>query len=304
MHSKAIIALTLLVGLLAPAGTSAQSVPVDCAPTAAALDYWRPILASISAGTHSADQLAPELSACLGSENSELRDTIGYGLFTYWLRNEELSKQSKLNLLTALSLNLEQSGIEHSLSRSFSALVVSELLRADNLENFTDDSERLKLLHIAANALAAETDYRGLVEGIGWVHPVAHLADLLWRFAQHAELSTEQTRIILEGVRGKAGTTDTGFMFNEGDRLARPVAALIRREVLPASDFVNWLGSFATPASMESWFDVFFSIEGMHELHNTKLFIRALSDQLRTESVDADIRARLDELVAILTAVV
>jgi len=258
----------------------------------------------MTSGDYAAAQLAPALISCLGSENSELRDSIGYELFSYWLRNDALPRQSKIDLLHVLALNMQQGGDEQALNRSFSALVVSELLRADNLSNFINDAERLRLLQTTLNALVAETDYRGLVEDIGWVHPVAHQADVLWRFALHSSLSTEQTRIILEGVRNKVATTTAGYVFNEGDRLARPVSTLILRSVLPPSDFINWLGSFEAPTEGGNWLDSYFSIQGMYELHNTKLFLHALSDQLRTQGVDEGIRNKLDKLLAILTAVV
>lgn len=304
MITKTGILLACCTCLLFSETSGAQPVPPDCSQTAAALDFWRPVRQAVTSDDYVADQLAPALISCLGSTNSELRDSIGYELFSYWLRNDALSQQSKIDLLEVLSSNIQQSDDTQALNRSFSALVVSELLRADNLSNFIDDADRLRLLQITVNALVAESDYRGLVEDIGWVHPVAHLADVLWRFALHTSLNTEQSRIILESVRNKVGTTTTGYIFNEGDRLARPISTLILQDALDASDIVNWLGLFETPAAGGTWFDAYFSVQGMHELHNTKLFIRALSDQLRMEGIDEGIRKRLDELVASLTAIV
>ncbi|NKB33198.1 MAG: DUF2785 domain-containing protein [Pseudomonadales bacterium] len=272
--------------------------------TESALSYWRPIRESITEAEHDANQLATALVSCLGSPNSELRDRIGYELFTYWLRNEQLSQQTKIDLFQQLASNIDQESTANSLLRSFSALILSELLRADNLSTFMSDSERLKLLQQSVLALSNESDYRGLVEDIGWVHPVAHLADVLWRFALHSSLNQQQARLVLEGVRRKAGVTTASYGFNEGDRLARPVSVLIVREILPALAIIEWLNSFNSPAVMDNWYDAFASIEGMNELHNTKLFIRALSDQLQDESINSEIRAMLDELVAVFTAIV
>ena len=285
-------------------GVQAQSSSVDCLQVGAALDYWRPIRESMGDGEHAPDQLAPELVSCLGSPNKELRDIIGYELFTYWLRNEKIPRQTKTDLVETLSVNLQRSDIDQSLSRSFSALILSELLRADNLSAFMSDEDRLSLLQISIIAMSEETDYRGLVSDIGWVHPVAHLANVLWRFALHSSLNQQQARLILEGVRSKAGTNAASFAFNESDRLARSVSMLIVRETLPQSEIISWLNSFDSPASMGNWFDAFASIEGMSELHNSKLFIRALSDQLADQSIDVDIRSKIDELVAVFTAAI
>ncbi len=290
--------------LLWSSAVSSQSIESSCLNTQSALDYWRPIRATADSPEHSANQLSRELVSCLNSANSELRDGIGYELFTYWLRNDKLSTESKTILLQSLSSNLQQGGDDRSLSRSFSALVLSEVMRADNQSSFMSQQDRLDLLNLAVTALSNESDFRGLVEGIGWVHPIAHLADVLWRFSLHSALDEEQARLIFSGVRSKAGPAAVSYTFNEGDRLARPIAILIRRQALPADEFVAWLANFDTPESMDSWSDAFASVEGMAELHNTKLFIRALSDQLLDLEIDVKIQAKLDELVKGLTSLV
>ena len=79
---------------------------------------------------------------------------------------------------------------------------------------------------------------------------------------------------------------------------------LIDRRSLPESDLVDWLDRYQSPAEMEDWFDAFASVEGMQELHNSKSFIRALSDQLREQGIDQTVRARIDALVELFTSIV
>ena len=84
--------------------------------------------------------------------------------------------------------------------------------------------------------------------------------------------------MVLSGIRSKIAPVSVSYAFNEGDRLARPVSILIRRQALQTEEILSWLESFNSPFSMESWGNAFASPEGMAELHDTKLFIRALSD--------------------------
>jgi hypothetical protein len=63
----------------------------------------------------------------------------------------------------------------------------------------------------------------------------------------------------------------------------------------------EWLRAFESPQSMDAWSDAFSSREGMAELHNTKLFMRALSDQLAGEETSPQITEPLDALVNGLT---
>ena len=296
---KTPIALTLC---LLPALAAADAP--DCLDTDAALDYWRPVREQAANETLPANQLAPQLLSCLGSPDPELRDRIGYELFAYWLRQEKLDDDARADLLEALMGRLTQPGDAVVLSRSFSALVLAEVMRSDANSPFMTSDDRQALLNTVTAALERETDFRGLETDIGWVHPVAHMADLLWRFALHPATTSEQGRQLLAAVRTKVAPTDVSYSFNEGDRLARAVSTLIRREMLEPEVIVAWLEQFAAPQSMNKWSAAFQSPAGMAELHNTKQFLRALSDQLAGVDIDDGIATTLDELVTGFTQLI
>ena len=48
---------------------------------------------------------------------------------------------------------------------------------------------------------------------------------------------------------------------------------------------------------MNTWTDAFLTRAGMAELHNTKLFLRALSDQLQGADIDPAVSQAIDQLV-------
>ena len=277
------------------------SAGIDCLDTETALEYWRPIRELVSQDGMPADELAPELVSCLGSADPEVRDRIGYELFSYWLRQEQLDDQTRRGLLESLSGRLQDS---NSLSRSFSALILAEIMRSDTAKPFMTATERQMLLDRTHAALTGESDFRGLDPVIGWVHPVAHMADLLWRFALHPATSGEQAATILVAVRAKVAPDGATYAFNEGDRLARVVAAIIRNERLDPEQLGEWLAGFQSPRSMERWSDAFASPSGMAELHNTKQFFRALSDQLADVEVDPAISEPLAALVKGFTGLI
>ena len=249
-----VAATVLFFGLIA---TPAAEANVDCQDTDRALAYWRPIREAAGTTEQPADAQALELVSCLGSRHKELRDSIGYELLTYWLRREKLSDDVRRQLLSDLVKRMGDSSHEAALSRSFSALILSEIMRSDSIKPFMRPDERQALLDTAVAAIDRETDFRGLDADIGWVHPVAHMADLLWRFALHPGTSQLQAQQLLEGVRSKVAPTAVAYSFNEGDRLARAVAVLIRRELLPAEAFADWIEQFEMPRSMEKWTDAF-----------------------------------------------
>ena len=290
-------AMAMLPGFTQPA----LADETDCLQAEAALQYWRPIRENPASTDMPKNELAIELLSCLGSPDPELRDRIGYELFTTWLRGEALTDDTRRTLLTELSGMMSKppgaTPDNSSFARSFSALVLSEVMRSDSVQPFMSVSERQALLQRTIESIARENDYRGLDRELGWVHPVAHMSDLLWRFALHPETSVAQATSILGAIRSKVAPTTSFYSFNESDRLARVVTTLIQRNLVGPDAVAAWLESFETPSSMDKWSDAFASPEGMAELHNTKLFLRALSDQVEGARIDPLIAVPLSELV-------
>jgi len=286
----------LLISIIATDPAAAAAQP-DCRDTDTAIAFWRPLRERAENPGQSVDELAVGLVSCLGSPDPELRDGIGYELFTYWLRGEKLSDDTRFRLLRSLSENLRNPAPENTLSRSFSGLVLAELLRSDAQKPFLGDADRQSLLAVATGAMTAESDYRGLDPVVGWVHPVAHMADLLWRFALHPATTADQARALLDAVQGKVAPRDVTYSFNEGDRLARVVATVVQRELLPPAEIAAWLSRYAAPQTMDRWSDAFRSPTGMAELHDTKQFLRALSDQLAGADIATEIADVLGDLV-------
>lgn len=301
-HNRPFVLTVALVALNSLLISPAWSQAADgCSDSQSNLTYWGDIYTNRSQGNDSADDLALSLVPCLGSESATLRDTYSYGLFTHWLRNDSLSAEVKRQLFTTLQSNLESDLV---LLRSFSALILSEVLRADALVTFLTSIQRDSLLQLSSRVLLAEDDYRGLDADIGWVHPVAHLADIHWRIALHPQLTTEQAAESLSAIYAKAVTQDTSYVFNESDRMARVVAILLRRQALDVDQFAAWLDQFSTRQDDSPWSSSFSSPAGMTELHNSKAFIRALAEQLRTADLDEQIDSKLEELLDVFRQLV
>ena len=261
-------------------------VEKTCEPAEDALDYWRAVKGGQVPEGKSLDELALELEACLGSPDPELRDGMGYELFTGWLRGNSLSEETKHQLFENLSDNLNEGlgevGTDSVFLRAFSALILSEVIRADAQSAFLSDAERRALLETTLAYLEGERDFRGLDAEVGWIHGVAHASDILWRLAMHPATVAEDHRLILDAVATAALPEEaTFYTFDEGDRLARVVVAVMGRNLLPQDEVNDWLKQFSSPKSLSSWSGAFASPAGMAELHNSKLFVRGLHSQLR-----------------------
>ncbi|MCH8613784.1 DUF2785 domain-containing protein [Arsenicicoccus dermatophilus] len=84
-----------------------------------------------------------------------------------------------------------------------------------------------------------EPDQRGFVAEIGWVHAVAHGADVLGELGQ---TSTVPAGVLLDAVaRRLAHPSSTVWRDQEEDRLALAVAQVLLQDDLGASDATGWI---------------------------------------------------------------
>jgi hypothetical protein len=280
-----------LPGSAQPLATSkAGSVLPGCTEKDKA--FWRALQAQkgVPATGLSADTLGPALVSCLGSPDPEMRDGLAYELLTSWMRSGALSdsalRATTRTLIEGLGSGLGQAGKETVFRRTFSALVLSEVVRRDNLQPFLAPEEAAQVLAAAVRYLEEERDLRGLSDKLGWMHGVAHGADLLWRLAMSPRLEQAGLERILQAVASKVAPSEHAYIHNESDRLARVVGAVMRRGLVPSDTFARWLTEVATPKGMASWEEAFRREKGMAQLHNTKQFLRALHSQWTLEKAD------------------
>jgi hypothetical protein len=229
-----------------------------------------------------ADEVTAVLMECLASPDSELRDTYGFEILSRWIRRGTLKVDSLKRMMTTLIPNLKigigERGTNSAFRRTFSALILSELARQENLAPYLEFSEVKALLEAGLNYLPAEQDLRGFDKQLGYVHGVAHGADLLFRLAGNSHLEKTDLARILEAVRSKvAPVGKTSYAFGEDERLSRVVIAVLARGVLNAAEWKDYIDKILSPAPFSSWNDIWFDTAGLAKRHNTKLFLLSLN---------------------------
>ncbi len=248
--------------------------------------FWSSLKAreGVPEAGQSVETLAPVLVSCLGSSDPALRDGVAYELLTSWMRSGALSDEAlrplTVTLVGQLSEGLGQIGKDTVFKRTFSALVLSEVIRRDNLKPFLSPEAFTQVLTASMHYLESERDLRGFSDKRGWMHGVAHAADLLWRFAMSPRLEQPGLEQLLQAVATKIAPSEHAYTHNESDRLARAVVAVIRRGQVPPEVLARWLEAVTTPQGMKSWDEAFSSEAGLARLHNTKQFLRALHTML------------------------
>lgn len=240
--------------------------------------FWREIAArkfAPPAGAD-ADALAWELTGFLGSPDPEKRDAFGYEITAAWLRERRLSAAAQQRLLARWRAGLARTGADDAavLERAFSALNLSTLIAFDNRDGALAAEEIRGVLAEALAVFAAETDPRGYDAALGWVHAMAHEADLLKFLARSRHVGAPELGRILEAVAARAEASAQPWVWGEDERLAAVVLSVARR---PEGD-VAALAAFVTRLAKlpEGYVGVRVDAPVYHRARNASNLLRVL----------------------------
>lgn len=197
----------------------------------------------------SAASLVPELVAYLGSPDPVRRDTIAFEVLATWLAKGVLADPDVHALSATLLANLAAplDPPNSVFGRSFSALVLGEIVRRDRKTPVLTDAERRGMLTAAATYAQRETDLRGHTGVMGWAHAAAHTADLLARLAQLASFTDADRAVVLDAVAAFVVRRHGQILaYGEDGRLAVAVVSAAKGG-LAADAIDRWLTALAGP---------------------------------------------------------
>jgi hypothetical protein len=172
-----------------------------------------------------------------------------------------------------------QDGDDSVFRRSFSALVLVEVVSRANITGTINPTKMLTWGDRATTWFVRERDLRGFVPGSGWAHAVAHGADLLGQFARSFHFGVHELTVLLDVVADRV-LKPTGYRLHHGedDRLAYAVMATLHRNLLPTSVLEPWVArlgaALPAPRGAAEW--------PSPTAFNTQCFLRALHLQLAT----------------------
>lgn len=218
----------------------------------AALGRWKVIAATADKappkGT-SAASLLPELVAYLGSPDPVRRDAIAFEVLAAWLAGGVIGDAEAHGLVTTLLANL-RAPLEPENSvfgRSFSALVLGEVVRRERKTSFLSADERRALLTGALAYARRETDLRGHTGAMGWAHAAAHTADLLARLAQLPSFTDADRAVVLDAVAAFVARRHGQILaYGEDGRLAVAVVSAAKAGLAPQA-IDAWLAALRAP---------------------------------------------------------
>jgi hypothetical protein len=173
------------------------------------------------------DALAADLAEALADPDPRIRDGAAYAVLATWIERGILDRQ--LNSLGAtMAGRFSDVRIQ---ARTFAALVLAWVV-----ERGAYDEGWARAF---ADWYPAETDLRGHDSRLGWLHAVAHGADLLGVLGRDPRVRPEW--MLEVGARRMLADTQFVWRDSEDDRLGYAMALILARPHLTIAQSTRWL---------------------------------------------------------------
>ena len=248
-------------------------------------------------------ELTPELLGWLGSTDPELRDEFAYRILAAWIERGQYGNEQLRTMAKQMTANLEAGLGEHGTDsvylRTYSVLVLMEIVAFDNAHPFLDQADLDGFLEAALGYLLRERDLRSWVPGPGWANAIGHSADLLMMLARSPHLGATELQRILDVIADRLLTpSPVVFVHHEDERLAYATLNVLRRNLVDRSWLVAWLDRFTAAPGQDSWRSAYASEAESAARANVTAFLRSLYFQLiLTESPPPDAQHTSDAIL-------
>jgi len=237
------------------------------------------------------DELISDMLNYIGDTDGELRDKLIYSAFNQWSYKTLTQAQIRHILFTCIGeqylfKGIGESGTDTVFTRAFSSLPISLAFCMHDDTPFLTVDEINNVKNTVMRYAAEERDYRGYVDGKGWAHAIAHLADALANIfgvdkAVDIESEYSASREDLEKGLGviKMLVCNKEYVYTaeEDERLIPVFFSICSNEMFTTSEIIAWLDSF-NMEDKEWWSG---AVPDSFNLHlNRKTFMRSLYFQL------------------------
>lgn len=217
--------------------------------------YWRQVHADGLAvpSDRPLDDLTAELTRMLGDTDPTARDGTAYPTLATWVGRgvyDDLLTGLGDGMVAGLRVGLGEVDTDSVFRRSFSALVLGEVIARDNRRPLVSGAKVLEWGDRLATWLLRERDVRGFVPGKGWAHAVAHGADALGTLSGSPHVGKAELTVVLDVIADRllqpAGRAFGGI---EHDRLALATMRVLSRDLVPLTVLEPWVNRLAAAAA-------------------------------------------------------
>lgn len=169
--------------------------------------------------------LLDELLLHIGSTDPELRDGLVYPQLATYISSDALTVAEAEQIFDfilsghGLMYRMGTSDATAVLTRSFSALALAELLVMDKTRQVLTQSQLDRLSTHLQTYLEQERDVRGFIDGFGWAHSMAHIADVYTVWFTHPASRPQEEIGAIDAMIRQLTRSDYLYIDEEADRM-------------------------------------------------------------------------------------
>ena len=220
--------------------------------------------------------MADKLIENIGVLDSELRDGLVYPCLAHLLHDghfdsDQLTDFTKRLIGHEFLLFDLDNDIEFSvLVRSFTLLQLSILVYVHNKDKVIDSDVVRELFVSFLDYFDREENLMGYKETVGWMHSIAHSADLFAQLVKVEDFKDTELKTMFAAISKKFKQKEYYFQHDEDERMVQAIMNGLERDLLDEEFLVEWVGSFGTYKKITDY------PEAYYLTNNIKNFLRSL----------------------------
>ncbi|WP_047984668.1 DUF2785 domain-containing protein [Ornithinibacillus californiensis] len=235
----------------------------------------------------------------VGNTDPELRDNLIYPSLTNLIIND-IYPRPELNRILKVCLDdnhlfykMGQDDEDAVFTRSFSSLIIAVLLFVNVQKSFITDEELDNVATKLVDYVKKEVDVRGFVEGKGWAHSIAHVADALDELAKQSQLKETRFQEIAHLILDKMCFEQDYYLFEEDERMVIPLVTMLHKgmDLSFLFDKINEISNDLQENYSKN------SVRHFTQRTNIKQFLRSLLLHLEVTNQQKELQDHLREVL-------
>lgn len=243
------------------------------------------------------ESLLEEVLPFIGDSDPIIRDQTVYGILAHLFHDKHLSEERLtyyLHLLISdqfLFYDMENHIPYSVLKRSFTVLQLVIIVYVHRRDNIISQKDIQALYEAFIKYFEDEKILIGYQEPVGWMHAIAHSADL---FAQLVQITWFDDKKILEMfhlISGKFKVSHHLYIANEDERMVVAIKKALDQKKVTNEDIHRWLDKFVLDDVPEDY------LTKSTLVNNIKHLLSALYFTCLNDESYSFIRKRISEII-------
>jgi len=221
-------------------------------------------------------ELADRCLMHIGDPDGTIRDGLVYGVLAHLLHDKYFNEAELTRYLEQLisadflSYDLENKQPNSVLRRSFSILQLVILVYVHRRDGILEKASIERVYHAFLAYFVQETILTGYDAQVGWVHAIAHSADLFAQLMQISWFDENRLMEMFSAIVDKFKQKNHFYTFDEDERMTIAIKNGIARQIMSRDFIESWLDRFLIADPPTEY------LERLYYQNNIKCFLRSL----------------------------